>query len=330
MPGVAPVARSVDELLAGATERHPMVAADSKSGATFERVVLDGEPYVVKHVSVDHDWIARAMGDVGRWPLLVWQSGLLARGPVTIDHAYAGAAYDGRAAAILMRDVGPWLVPEGDTPIGEADHVAFIEAIAALHAAFWGWEDDVGLTPLANRLLLFSPWMIACEEARGFPEPVPVIARDGWLRLAEVAPAMAAVLEPLRTDPTPLAAALEATPLTFCHGDVKMGNLGRGADGRTIMVDWSVPGRSAGCFELAHYLALNRARIPPTFTPEDTIATYRAALERHGIETASWWERQLALGLLAIMVLLGWEKALGPSVDLPWWEARVGEGVALL
>jgi hypothetical protein len=307
-----------------------MLAADSKSGATFERVVLDGQRYVVKHVSVDHDWIARALGDVGRWPLLVWQSRLLERVPATIEHAYAGAAFDGRAAAILMRDVGPWLVPEGDAPVSEADHLAFIEAIAELHAAFWGWEDDVGLAPLANRFFMMSPWVIECEEARGFPEPVPAIARDGWIRLAEIAPAMSAALEPLRTDPTALAAALGATPLTFCHGDVKMGNLGRGPDGRTIMIDWSVPGRSAGCLEVAHYLALNRARIPATFAPEDTIGVYRAALERHGIETAPWWERQLALSLLGIMVLLGWEKALGPSVDLPWWEARVAEGVATL
>jgi hypothetical protein len=330
MPRIAPVARSVDELLAGATDRRPMVAADSKSGATFERVVLDGKPFVVKHVSIDDDWIARALGDVGRWPLLLWQSGLLRRVPPTIDHAYAGAALDGRRAAILMRDVGPWLVPEGDAPVAAADHVDFIETIAALHAAFWGWEDDIGLAPLANRFFMFSPWMVECEEARGFPEPVPPLSRDGWLRLAEVAPAMSAVLEPLRADPTPLAAALEATPLTFCHGDVKMGNLGRGPDGRTIMIDWSVPGRSAGCLEVAHYLALNRARIPAAFAPEDTIAVYRAALERHGIETALWWERQLALALLGIMVLLGWEKALGPSADLPWWEERVREGVAFL
>ena len=54
-----------------------MVAADSKSGATFERVVIDGEPYVVKHVALEQDWIAHAMGDVGSFTLLVWSSGLL-------------------------------------------------------------------------------------------------------------------------------------------------------------------------------------------------------------------------------------------------------------
>ena len=138
------------------------------------------------------------------------------------------------------------------------------------------------------------------------------------------------ILSPLCLDPSPLVAALEATPQTFVHGDSKMGNLGRHPDGRTILIDWALPGQSVGCMELAHYLALNRARIPAGFAPEATIAEYRAALERHGIDTGPWWERQLGLSLLGIMVLLGWEKALGPPDDLAWWEARVLEGADLL
>jgi hypothetical protein len=325
-----PVAGSVEELLAGATSRAPMVAGDSKSGATFERVVIDGDPYVLKHVSPDRDWIARACGDLGPWTVRVWSSGLLDHVPGCIDHTYAGAAGSGRDGAVLMHDVGPRLVPEGDASVAEADHLAFIDHLAALHAAFWGWTDDVGLAPLANRFFMFSPWMVDCEATLDFPEVVPVIARDGWLRLRELAPETSAVLEPLRRDPSPLVAALETTPLTFVHGDVKMGNLGRNPDGRTILIDWALPGRSAGCLELAHYLALNRARIPPGFPPEATAAEYRAALARHGVETGPWWETQLALARLGIMVLLGWEKALGPPDDLAWWQARVREGAELL
>jgi len=53
-----PVAASVEELLAGATSRIPMTAPDAKSGATFERVEIDGVRYVVKHVGWELDWIA--------------------------------------------------------------------------------------------------------------------------------------------------------------------------------------------------------------------------------------------------------------------------------
>jgi hypothetical protein len=325
-----PVAGSVNELIADATSREPMVVTDSKSGATFERVVIDGEHFVVKHLSTDHDWIARAYGDLGPWSVEVWSSGLLDLVPQSIDHTYAGAARSGRSGAVLMHDVGEWMVPAGDVPVSEADHVGFLDDLAALHAAFWGWTDDVGLTPFANRFFMFSPWVIGCEERLGFPNQVPLIARTGWSRLQEVAPRAAALLAPLNLDPSPIVAALEATPGTLVHGDVKLGNLGRHADGRTILVDWALPGQSVGCMELAYYLALNRARIPPTFDRETTIGAYRAALERHGIDTGPWWERQLGLSLLGIMVLLGWEKALGPPDDLVWWEQRALEGADLL
>jgi hypothetical protein len=325
-----PVAGSVDELLADASSRSPMVAGDAKSGALLERVEIAGERFVLKHVSAESDWIARALGDVGPWTVLVWSSGLLDQIPACIDHTYVGAARDGPRGAVLMRDVGAWLVPDGDTPLSEADHLAFLDHLAALHATFWGWEDNVGLTPFGNRFLMFSPWMIAGEQELGFPAPVPVIARDGWGRLAERSPPLFAVLDALRLDPSPLVDALERTPMTLCHGDVKVSNVGRHPDGRTILVDWALPGRSAGCLEVAHHLALNRARIPPGVTPEDTIAEYRAALERRGIDTGPWWDRQLPLALLGMMVLLGWEKALGPPDDLAWWSARVFEAVDLL
>jgi hypothetical protein len=325
-----PVATSVEELLAGATSRTPMTAPDAKSGATFERVVIDGARYVVKHVGWERDWIARAHGDLGPASVQVWSSGLLDRLPGAIDHAYAGAALEGRGGALLLHDVGAHLVPADGTRLTEDDHLAFLDAVAALHATFWDWTDDAGLTPLANRFLMFSPWMLEVEEARGFPAAVPPIARDGWRRLRELRPRMAAVVEPLALDPSPLVAALAGTPSTLVHGDVKLGNLGRRPDGRVVLIDWALPGQGVAGMEIAYYVAINRARVPESFTREQTIAEYRAALERHGVATSPWWERQLALGLLGIMVLLGWEKALGPPDDLAWWAARVDEAGGLL
>jgi hypothetical protein len=325
-----PVASSVEELLAGATTRTPMTAPDAKSGATFERVEIDGRRYVVKHVGWELDWIARAHGDLGPASVQVWSSGLLDRLPPEIDHAYAGAARTDRGGALLLHDVGAHLVPPGDSPLSESDHLAFLDALAALHATFWGWTDDAGLTPLANRFLMFSRWMLQVEEARGFPNAVPPIARDGWTRLRVVAPRMSAVLDPLGRDPSALVNALASTPSTLVHGDVKLGNLGRRPDGRVVLIDWALPGQGVAGMEIAYYVAINRARVPASFTREQTIAEYRAALERRGVATSPWWERQLALGLLGMMVLLGWEKALGPPDELAWWEARVLEGAELL
>jgi hypothetical protein len=63
-----PVASSLDELLAGATHREPFFVSDSKSGSPFERVVIDGESFIVKHIHIDDDWTMRFNGDVGCHP----------------------------------------------------------------------------------------------------------------------------------------------------------------------------------------------------------------------------------------------------------------------
>ena len=46
------------------------------------------------------------------------------------------------------------------------------------------------------------------------------------------------------------------------------------------MLDWAYPGAAPPCWELAWYLALNRARLPEP--KEAPIARYRAALEAAG------------------------------------------------
>ena len=70
------LAPSVDALVDGASTREPMESADSKSGARFERVVIDGDAFVVKHVDRAYDWIARQTGDLACWPIVVWERGL--------------------------------------------------------------------------------------------------------------------------------------------------------------------------------------------------------------------------------------------------------------
>src|SRR4051794_20662700 len=160
-----------------------MVATDSKSGARFERVVINGEAFVLKHVDHRDDWIMRQTGDIGCVPITVWESGVFDLVPECIDHATVGAARDGGHGAVLMRDVGRELVAAGDDPIAPEQHLRFLDHLAALHVATWGWRDTVGLVPVANRYSFFGPEALAAEAAQRFPQPVPRIATDGWQRL---------------------------------------------------------------------------------------------------------------------------------------------------
>jgi len=97
-----------------------------------------------------------------------------------------------------------------------------------------------------------------------------------------------------------------------------------------VLLDWAYPGEGPVCHELAWYLSLNRARIPRGHTKESTIDDFRAALERHGIATAGWWDRQLTLCLTGALVQFGWEKAFGDDDELNWWIDAARPGLAAI
>jgi hypothetical protein len=336
MPDAPAVFASVAELIAGATERTPMAGAAGKSGARLERVVIGGEPYVLKHLDLAEDWTMRASGCLAGAPLLAWERGLLARLPACFNQPIVGVAAEhgderppSGGCALLMRDVSPWLVPVTDEPISLDQHLRFLRDMAALHAAFWGCGSECEVVPVMHRYLELSPWLARAEATVGSAHLVPRLVGEGWPRLAEVAPAAAAVVTPLAQDPGPLVEALEGTPQTFVHSNWKLDNLGTDADSRTVLLDWEQPGRGAALSDLAWYLAINCRRLPQG--KQDAITAYRQALEEYGISTEAWWDRQLALCLLGALVQFGWEKALGGyDEELAWWETQALRAAPLL
>ncbi|NYJ02627.1 hypothetical protein HNR19_003325 [Nocardioides thalensis] len=334
MPDVRPVLTSVDELLAGAEDRVTL-DGPGKSGAILERVTIGGAPYVVKHLDRDADWSLRIEGaaDVpGGPPVELWRRGVLDALPDCFNQPIVAVAHDHdrpQRSALLMHDVGRWLVPADDTVVPLDQHERFLDHMAALHARFWDAGPDLAVVPPADRYLELSPRMAAAEAALGSDHLVPRLVAQGWPLLERVAPRAAAVVVPLVHEPGPLVDALATTPQTFVHGNWKLDNLGTDDGERTVLLDWELPGIGAPVSDLAWYLAINCRRLP---TPkEEAIAAYRAALERHGVATEPWWDRQLALCLLGALVQFGWEKALGGYDDeLAWWEERVVAAAPLL
>src|SRR5687768_15647442 len=129
---------SAESMLAAASHRAPMdKTADSLSGSPFERVIIDGEPYLVKYVGWRTDWLARALGDRDCFVRQMWTHGTLAGLPAEIDHTIVDIAddLDGGRVALLLRDVGPWLVPAGSSTLPIAQHRRFLEHLAIMHAA---------------------------------------------------------------------------------------------------------------------------------------------------------------------------------------------------
>ncbi len=333
-----PVADSADQLLDGVRHLGQFVPAEARSTARFERVEIDGRPGVVKYVHPDLDVFMRVSGDLGCIPRRVWAAGLMDTAPDVILNATIGVAPWGRngwGAALLMEDMSAALVPPGDEPVDPETHLRFLDAIAALSASTWspspGALGPLDLLPQGERWGFFGSDRLQGEEHVGWPEAVPRIAIEGWQRFDSLVPGdVGEVVRSLARDPAPLAAALARTPLAFLHGDWKMGNLGVAPDGRVVLLDWTYCGIGPVAHELAWYLALNRARLPIGHTKESTIDDLQAALGRRGVDTATWWERQVELCLLGGLVEFGWEKVFGPPEELAWWVDAGRRGMAWL
>ncbi|MCW2633419.1 MAG: aminoglycoside phosphotransferase [Pseudonocardia sp.] len=320
----SPVAESVAELLAEASSREPMKTTDSLSSARFERVVIDGRPHVVKYLSWDTDWVSRASEDTQCRALQLWRCGMLATLPEVFDHTIVGVAYEKASdtTALLMRDVGQYLVPEGDSALPLEQHLRFIDHMALLHARFWDWPDPAVTTPLRVRYTALSAATGRREAAGG---GVPALLEAAWQRLVAAEPVAGLLAMKLAADPSPLLHGLTSGPQSFIHGDWKAGNLGSLPDGRTVLLDWQWPGRAPPVVDLAWYLAVNCDRLP--ISKHDTIAAYHDALRRYDIVTDGWWERALALGLLGGFVQLGWSKT---GDELAWWVDRALQAAPLL
>ena len=315
----------VTEVLARATKCESVRPDDARAGADYQRVVADGQAYFVKRLSPATDWIMRVTGDHVHRPYLVWCAGLMDKAPGSIDHTVVAMEVTGTGEdatlSVLMRDIGPCLVPPGDAQISRAQHESFMTHMAELAATFWGWHDDIGLTTMSQRVRFFAPDNIAAElTVADVPGPIAAAA-EGWRRLPELSAPLWEIASLVHERPDVVASPLGRTPPTFLQGDWKMGNLGSHPDGRTILLDWAYPGSGPACWDLCWYLALNRARLPEP--KESAIDRFRSALEAHGISTEPWWDRQLDLCMIGIMATFGWEKALGDPAELDWWQDRV-------
>ena len=143
--------------------------------------------------------------------------------------------------------------------------------------------------------------------------------------MADASPVLAELLLPLLDAPWPLIEAQRRGPHTLIHSDWKAGNLGSLPDGRTVLIDWAFPGQAPAPLDLSWYLAVNSDLLPQS--KEDSIAVYKEALEKHGIDVSMWWDEQLELSLLAAALLLGWSKT---GDELAWWEDRVPRAVRYL
>ncbi len=298
---------------ADVVERTPL-DADGVSGAALERVTLrDGRVRILKVIDLETDWLMRATGDDGRL-FRLWRDGTLDRLPRGIDCTIESVDAFGDGWRVAMHDASASLVPPGQQ-LSRSQGRLVLAAVSELHRAFTGTHLD-GLCPLVDRLAFLTP-TVARSAA---PAPLRAMVLEGWTRFAETAPrdVGTAVLE-LTERPGKLAAVLGTHPETLLHGDLKVANIG--FDGRrVVLLDWgTLTGMGPPALDFAWYLAVNSAAIDATL--DEVLVDLESTLGPDDRDA-------LPLALLAQMLQLGWEKALGATSDNPATRAREAPGFA--
>lgn len=352
---------SVDDLLApahlsilagqpvDAVQRLPIQARYALSGSRLSVIQTNnghGPQFILKQVSLAWDWQMRATDDRQCRSIALWRRGLLDRMPPEIEHGVLACAQDGAGWAILMRDYQPTLLPYAR--FSPEDNSFFLDAMAALHAAFFQAPDledpTLNLCRLRDVYAVFSP-QTGWREAGGEDE-IPRRILEGWTILPGLVPSdVADVTKQLVSDPQPLVDALSRYPLTLVHGDWRHANQGilRNRHSRLLLLDWQLSTAAPPAVEMGRCLATNSILLP--VSKEDAIAGYRQRLAQRLGERfdEGWWRPQLALALLGGFVQDGWALALKAThwhvgadarghwqADLQWWSEQVREGIKWL
>lgn len=324
--------------------------AETSTEAEFQRVTLDGDDdpsLFIKRVDPSKDWVALGTEDLARRAVTMWSLGVFDRMPRQVDPGVIACASWDEGYAVLMPDVSARLtVPGARMSVAQGD--ALLAAMAALHAAFW---DDTRLADSA--LGLCAPGLFlshtspqrATELRRQIRSFVFDAIEAGWDALpAFIDPGLVRELEILNDDPTPIVAALAASPRTLVHSDIRPANLGlgEGHDGgaKVVLLDWGRPVFTAPTVDLGYYLGWTAVERP---TDVDTaIAVYEARL-RARLRTpldADAWEAEREIGILGGVLNTLCFHALAAGGDdaaaateraaLVFWAARLRSTIGLL
>lgn len=314
-------------LLDRVVDRQILEGHDGRSGAHIERVRLDdGTLLVVKRADPRTDITVAATGGIDRERRL-WESGVLDRLPVGVGHAILDVFDDDGRTVTVMRDLGD-AVPGWSRVLSFAECGRILDALTGMHAAFAS-HPPADLCPLERRLGLLSPPSMHRVELPDHALP-PLVLR-GWERFAELVPDdVAQAVSAVHGDTGRLAAAMREGTTTLLHADLWLVNLALLPD-RVVLLDWAIATEGPPALDFAIFLTGLAAHVEPS--REDLIGEFRV---RSGALTD---DSAMALGLLAGLAEMGWNKALDAAehddpvmrqrerADLDWWVAQVRDTI---
>ena len=317
----------------------------SSTDSQFLGIEIDGEKnpqFILKKLSQEQDWVMQTTDDQHWRTVRIWQYGLLDSLPKEIDHAIIACAIDNNGYAFLMRNVADTLLDGAS--FSEEDNKINMNAMAALHAAFWDNSElnnpALKLCSPENLFTHTSPEKVK-QVITKKPAPVLDMILEGWGLLPTLIESeVVELLRDLAHNSQPLCTALSNYPQTLNHGDWRIANIGieRGESPRLILLDWARPTITVPGIDLAYYLVTSWQELP--VSKQETIDVYKQCLMLYLGKRFDevWWQPQLELSLLGALLMIGCFKAwssvhsddktqrMKEQADLEWWaeQARAG------
>lgn len=209
-----------------------------------------------------------------------------------------GWRIDSDQGLILLEDVSP--VEQGDELVGcsakQAD--AVIGVVAHLHSLPWFETADEVLADIERWEPL--PWEPKRWEDR--------VVRAGERYPDHLTDQLMESLADFNDETLAASKQIAAGPLTWIHHDPHLDNVLWRSDGRPVLIDWSGAVIGPPAVDLAVLVVSFSLGDRSPMRPEDVIASYTAALDRHSVTLHLAQVRDMtSLGLRPLVRgLLGW------------------------
>lgn len=292
------------------------------SGARLTRIARDdGVQFILKRMTIAHDWIMRATNDESCREVQFALAGLEL---ASVRTPNVGVALDGSGYALLMHDITPDLLPDGALTY---DRLAIVmDAMANLHRVPVS-NQLVGRCDLEQRLTLLTPRNARVAASYGATVGAEILR--GWKLFRDLASPRAVLLvEHLFEDTSGLVRALGRMNPSLLHGDLKFDNIGLRQKGGIWLIDWALTLIAPPAVELGWFLAVNSRRLPVSL--DQAMSMYAEASDL----TPSSQATHDGLTVLCGLILRGWRKALdaeaGEPGELQWWCSKAESAAALL
>ncbi len=220
--------------------------------------------------------------------------------PIGVPIAYLSRVDEATSQfVVVMEDLGGLRIVDQNEGMSMSDARIAIDAVAKLHAKWWGQGDE--LSAAGTTISLGDPI---------YPAVLPFVFGEGWEKLTKEMELPASIMEigPKFADRLPsLLQSLVTGPNTMCHGDYRADNILFDNAGEPVVIDFQLLGSGTGAYDVAYFVTQSLSMQDASLYERELFDRWIAGLTAAGlvVDVDDLWlqYRRCALFCLAYPVI---------------------------